>query len=83
MMVIDLFLGECPVIISRKEWKAVKPNSVRKLAENPAPFIVIHHSATPFCNSKESCTKQVQNIQRYHMEDQKWEDIGYNFLVST
>lgn len=74
--------GESPVIIPRKQWNAVSAIEVAQLVENPAPYVVVHHSVTPFCNTTEKCSREVRNIQKFHMETQKWDDIGYNFLVS-
>nr|CAI5819937.1 unnamed protein product [Callosobruchus analis] len=71
----------CPPIISRKEWGAAPPKSVKPLEVNPPPYVLIHHSATPICTSEDACKRSVRSIQRYHMENNGWEDIGYNFMI--
>lgn len=49
----------------------------------PPEYVVIHHSAGPTCNNTNQCKSVVKGIQKFHMEQQKWLDIGYNFLVSN
>ncbi|CAG9834762.1 unnamed protein product [Diabrotica balteata] len=72
---------ECPKIYTRNEWNAREAISVRPLKEDPPPYVVVHHSATRSCFSVENCTKLVRSIQNYHMDNNEWEDIGYNFLI--
>lgn len=72
---------ECPEIINRAQWGARPALSTEVLAENPAPFVIVHHSATPGCLNKMLCKVRVQNIQEYHMTTRRWDDIGYNFMV--
>ncbi|VEN36681.1 unnamed protein product [Callosobruchus maculatus] len=72
--------GACP-IISRKEWGAVPPKSVKPLEQNPPLYIVVHHSASPICTSEDACKRSIRGVQRYHMENRGWEDIGYNFMI--
>lgn len=71
-------------IISRQEWKAREPKNVTPIRSNylPVPFVVIHHSAVHTGCKGEECVKAVRGYQNYHMDQQKWDDIGYNFLVS-
>ncbi|KAJ3623066.1 hypothetical protein MTP99_019323 [Tenebrio molitor] len=71
----------CPTIISRSEWGARAPKSVKNLSQNPPPFVVVHHSDTPPCSTLSSCKSRVKNIQNYHMDNRGWQDIGYNFLI--
>ncbi|KAG5882238.1 hypothetical protein JTB14_020242 [Gonioctena quinquepunctata] len=72
---------ECPRIIYREEWNASLPSSTRNLTLSPPPYMVVHHSATRSCEEEEECKTLVKSIQRYHMIDRHWEDIGYNFLI--
>ncbi|CAD1474526.1 unnamed protein product, partial [Heterotrigona itama] len=65
-----------PNIISRSDWAARRPSSVRNLAQDPAPFVLIHHSDSDSCTTQAIC--QAKN---YHMDNKSWEDIGYNFLI--
>ncbi|XP_037920493.1 peptidoglycan-recognition protein 2-like isoform X2 [Hermetia illucens] len=47
----------------------------------PVRYVVIHHTATRKCNSQSNCSSKVASIQRRHMNDKEWHDIGYNFLI--
>ncbi|XP_017785947.1 PREDICTED: peptidoglycan-recognition protein SC2-like [Nicrophorus vespilloides] len=69
-------------IVSRKEWKARTPeNPPIALTEEPVPYVVIHHSATPSCTTKAKCKGAVKGFQNYHIDQNEWNDIGYNFII--
>lgn len=71
-----------PKIISRAEWGAREPaGPIEDLPQYPPPYVVIHHSATPGCTSQAICQSRVRSFQNYHIDHNKWNDIGYNFLV--
>uniref|UniRef100_A0A8C8SM59 Ig-like domain-containing protein n=1 Tax=Pelusios castaneus TaxID=367368 RepID=A0A8C8SM59_9SAUR len=70
----------CPTIVSRSQWGARPPRS-RVQLRTPVPFVIIHHTAGNRCTSLASCRQQVKGIQNYHMDNQRWSDIGYNFLI--
>jgi len=85
---------EAPAIISRAEWKAVPPNlnatnetGLYDQQTNPGGWkvyaeplakvlrtVVIHHSALP-------PTEGPLQIQRLHMRERGYADIGYHFLI--
>ncbi|XP_014480584.1 PREDICTED: peptidoglycan-recognition protein 2-like isoform X1 [Dinoponera quadriceps] len=71
---------ECPNIISRSQWTNVPAGDVNYLIM-PIPYVVIHHTVTPECETREKCSQRVDNIRGYHMDDNGWDDIGYSFLV--
>ncbi|CAH1101152.1 unnamed protein product [Psylliodes chrysocephalus] len=71
----------CPTIISRQAWGAKAAKSKQNFAQNPPPYVVIHHSETPSCTTSDSCTRRVKNIQDFHINSRGWSDIGYNFLI--
>ncbi|XP_023021419.2 peptidoglycan-recognition protein SB1 [Leptinotarsa decemlineata] len=73
--------ASCPNIISRQNWGATPPKSQKNLRTNPPPFVVIHHSETPACQSLQACKQRIRNIQYDHMTNRGWADIGYNFLI--
>uniref|UniRef100_A0A1Y1LQB5 Peptidoglycan-recognition protein n=1 Tax=Photinus pyralis TaxID=7054 RepID=A0A1Y1LQB5_PHOPY len=71
-----------PRIISRSEWGARSSwKPPQTLEENPAPNVIIHHSTGPSCENEHSCKSRVKSFQNYHMDTNRWNDIGYNFLV--
>ncbi|XP_041476721.1 peptidoglycan-recognition protein SC1a-like [Lytechinus variegatus] len=71
---------ECPNIISRSEWGARSPKSTTAL-NAPLEYAVVHHTDGSRCYDETSCKAIVRGIQNYHMDSNKWDDIGYNFLI--
>ena len=92
---IDELLAETPIkskvlssapeskfkLVSRFEWLAQPPAHPAKPFHSPVPYVIIHHTATENCSSRAQCTFIVRFIQIYHIENRRWWDIGYNFLV--
>ncbi|XP_020291615.1 peptidoglycan recognition protein-like [Pseudomyrmex gracilis] len=72
--------AKCPNIIGRSQWSTVPSGDVNYLIV-PIPYVVIHHTVTPECNSRQTCTTRVDNIRGYHMDNFGWDDIGYSFLI--
>ncbi|XP_076679571.1 peptidoglycan recognition protein 3 [Andrena cerasifolii] len=71
-----------PNIISRADWGAKSPKwSMKNLATDPPPFIIVHHSATDGCTTRAICQARLRSFQNYHMNEKGWGDIGYNFVV--
>ncbi|XP_008306717.1 peptidoglycan recognition protein 5 [Cynoglossus semilaevis] len=69
-------------IITRTQWGAAEPKGREKL-KSPAGRAIVHHTALPGCSSLDQSKKLVQSIQRGHMNDRGFDDIGYNFLVAA
>lgn len=67
-------------IVTRAQWGAMKPKSVTPL-KTPVGYFFIHHTATPSCTNITSCSERVRGIQKYHMKNKGWADIGYSFLA--
>ncbi|XP_062241638.1 peptidoglycan recognition protein 5 isoform X1 [Platichthys flesus] len=67
-------------IVSRVQWRAAPPKQ-RERQKSLARRVVIHHTATPSCRGLEKCKEQIFSIQRDHMTERGFSDIGYNFLV--
>jgi hypothetical protein len=61
-------------IISRSQWGARPPREDRDTTWSKRRGFTVHHSSGPK-------TQSIQVIQDFHMDDRKWWDIGYNFLV--
>ncbi|RZC41508.1 Amidase 2 domain containing protein [Asbolus verrucosus] len=66
----------CPEIVSRASWGASAPLEADYIVI-PVKNVIIHHTETPECTSKSQCSTRVKNIQRYHMENLEFHDIGY------
>lgn len=61
-------------IIRRDEWEARAPRS-RQTILLPTPDLYLHHSVT-----SQYGAKGVRSIQRMHMHDRGFSDIGYSFI---
>ncbi|XP_039366945.1 peptidoglycan-recognition protein SC2-like [Mauremys reevesii] len=70
----------CPTIITRSQWGARPPRS-RVPLKTPVPYVIIHHTVGNRCFNLASCSREVKGIQNYHMDSNRWPDIGYNFLI--
>jgi hypothetical protein len=71
-----------PAIVPRAAWGA--DESIRRGETAYAPelrFAVIHHTAGANDYTKAEAPAIVRAIQRYHVQANGWNDIGYNFLV--
>ncbi|KAM4590453.1 peptidoglycan recognition protein 5 [Fundulus diaphanus] len=67
-------------IVSRQQWGAAAPKQKESL-NGPAQRVVIHHTALQSCKGLAECKDRLLGIQRLHMEDRHFDDIGYNFLI--
>jgi hypothetical protein len=73
--------GAQPFIISRAEWggDSVPPRSGPLYGEVQMAFV--HHTVTANDYLPEESAGIVLGIARYHRDGNRWNDIGYNFLV--
>uniref|UniRef100_A0A8C3FAR0 Peptidoglycan-recognition protein n=1 Tax=Chrysemys picta bellii TaxID=8478 RepID=A0A8C3FAR0_CHRPI len=62
-------------------WSSATAALVKSPQSFLLPYVIIHHTAGNRCTSQASCSRQVRGIQNYHMDTQRWPDIGYNFLI--
>jgi N-acetylmuramoyl-L-alanine amidase len=69
--------NKCPKIIGRNQWTSISAGEVNYLII-PIPYVVIHHTVTPECNSRQECISRVDNIRSFHMDELNWDDIGYS-----
>lgn len=68
-------------IVSRAEWQAKPPKSV-KYMNKTVSYVIIHHSETPpVCSTSEECIKAMQSIQKFHQTARGWADIGYRYAT--
>lgn len=73
-------MSGCPSMVTRSQWGARSAACSTRMSA-PVPFVIIHHTEGAFCSTRASCSSQARGIQRLHMDDRKWCDIGYSFLV--
>lgn len=72
----------CPTIVPRQGWLARTPGlPLPLLAVRPAPFVIVHPTATAACSTPDVCSEQLRNIQDFQMEGNGWRDISYHFLI--
>nr|ALX00062.1 peptidoglycan recognition protein SA [Melanoplus sanguinipes] len=72
--------SSCPNIVSRLGWGA-KPAKQVEYIIKPVGIVIVHHTVSPICTSMNACAERVRSIQVQHMNNLKFEDIGYSFLV--
>ncbi|XP_058790796.1 peptidoglycan-recognition protein SC2-like [Phymastichus coffea] len=69
-------------LVTRSEWSSRTPaKPASPLHVLPSPYVIVSHTATGQCNTLARCKSIVHSIQDYHMGQNGWDDIGYNFLV--
>ncbi|KAM4567192.1 peptidoglycan recognition protein 5 [Odontesthes bonariensis] len=67
-------------IVSRLQWGAADAKQKETMKGSPRR-VVIHHTALQNCKGLGGCRDLVVSIQRMHMSERQFDDIGYNFLV--
>ena len=70
-------------MITRAEWGAKYGKGA--LDPGAEPRVVIHHSFKPALDPEDDELTErnaVRSIERYHVESNGWDGIGYNFLVA-
>jgi len=65
-------------IIKYEEWSERVYNSY-KFTENKPSWLVIHHSESP----KKVGKKAVRDLQDWHVDGNKWLEIGYHFIIDS
>lgn len=68
-------------LVDRSTWGARTPKGTTPLPHPPATYVVVIHTASDPCDIEASCSAEVREIQKMHMDLQQFDDIAYNFLV--
>lgn len=72
-----------PDIITRAEWWGSLPADRLEWSTDPTPITIthaiVHHTVTQ--NNPPDPAQVVRQIWGWHVNDNRWPDIGYNFLV--
>lgn len=63
--------------LSRADWQARPPRSVRNVSPNQFAAIEAHHSATAVT----SAAAAARSYQQFHMDTKGWLDLFYNWLI--
>jgi len=76
-------LSENITMWTRRDWGAVHPSSVLKVQPTPKEAF-LHHTVNSLAAHVDTLAEQkmaVRAIQRGHMRENGWSDIGYHYLV--
>ncbi|KAI4460617.1 peptidoglycan recognition protein [Holotrichia oblita] len=77
---IAIVFGGCPTIISKNDWGGAEAVKI-EYAIKPVKYVIIHHTSTPTCTTEADCSRRLVNMQSYHIDEQNFDDIGYNFII--
>ncbi|XP_052872614.1 peptidoglycan-recognition protein LC-like isoform X5 [Anopheles cruzii] len=78
----DIFPDPKPLrLVTRTEWLAQPPREVLADLKLPVNNVIIAHTATEGCTTQLACIAIVKFVQELHIEKNKFDDIGYNFLI--
>jgi hypothetical protein len=69
-----------PVIRSRQSWNARDFKGTPQIA-NALEMAIVHHTVSRNGYAASEVAGMIAAIQRYHMDTNGWNDIGYNFIV--
>ncbi|XP_068441220.1 peptidoglycan recognition protein 5 [Clinocottus analis] len=75
-------MAQTASIVLRQQWGAAAPKSKETL-KCSVKKVVIHHTALQRCKDENECHSRLLSIQRTHMREKDFDDIGYNFLVGA
>jgi len=59
-------------IISRAQWGARASKSGASNLSKPVPYVIIHHSVTPGCETQAICQLKVREIQVINIRKQNY-----------
>ncbi|XP_054260578.1 uncharacterized protein LOC128985216 [Macrosteles quadrilineatus] len=65
--------------VTREEWRALPPRGLHR-PRHPFKLVLDHYTYTEPCYSYQQCMREVQQMQRQHM-DEGFSDIKYHFLI--
>lgn len=69
-------------VIPRDRWNARAPDTRSMTRMSAIHRITIHHSANLTRQRNErAVVAALQAIQRYHMDERKWSDVAYHYLI--
>ncbi|XP_075042016.1 peptidoglycan recognition protein 1-like [Mixophyes fleayi] len=81
LSVLCVAANGCINIITRTDWRA-KKSECTDILTTPVKYVIIHHTEGASCDSINTCSAEVSNIQNDDMKrPREWCDIGYNFLI--
>ncbi|MFA9429677.1 S-layer homology domain-containing protein [Egicoccus sp. AB-alg2] len=72
--------SNAPRVITRSQWGA-RPYSGSPSVSSNVDLVVVHHTAGSNNYTQAQAAGIVRGIQNWHMDNNRWSDIGYNMLV--
>lgn len=67
-----IVFSDSPNIIFRTEWNAREPKSQASILKlKPAPYVIIHHSVGPGCETQAACQLKVKQFQVINISKNK------------
>ena len=69
-----------PPIVTRAQWGADESLRGRRPGFSAVSRLVVHHTAQPG-NGVADPAAALRGVYRYHVRNQGWSDIGYNFVI--
>lgn len=70
-----------PPIITRAQWGADESITGLSRAASAVRYAIVHHTAGSNDYTRDESAGIVRGIQRYHILNSGWSDVGYNFLI--
>ncbi|BFG01159.1 peptidoglycan-recognition protein LE [Drosophila madeirensis] len=68
-------------IIPRHSWLAQTPMEKPEVLQRPVQYVVILHTATESSEKRAINVRLIRDMQCFHIESRRWNDIAYNFLI--
>ncbi|EDW37595.1 GL18052 [Drosophila persimilis] len=68
-------------IIPRHSWLAQSPMEEPEVLQRPVKYVVILHTATESSEKRAINVRLIRDMQCFHIESRRWNDIAYNFLI--
>jgi hypothetical protein len=69
-----------PEFVPQQKWRAGLPAPTYTRRATSVEHLIVHHSAT--FNTLTNYENVVRNIYLFHTQENKWSDIGYNYLIA-
>jgi N-acetylmuramoyl-L-alanine amidase len=70
-----------PSMVTRSQWGASRCGPRRRSDSGSVKAVFVHHTVTANGYSRSDGPSMVLGICRWHVNNNGWDDIGYNFLV--
>ncbi|XP_023318772.1 peptidoglycan recognition protein 1-like [Trichogramma pretiosum] len=70
------------LLVPRGSWGARAPSRASlPLRDRPPGLVIILHTASQWCETRDQCSASARNIQQYQMAENDYNDVAYNFML--